>query len=351
MTGHCIKDLVWYSRSSRSRKMGDQVLPLERSWYIGNCIFAILYGIQLCMAFMSAYFLSTSSKTDNSRCFYIIYSSILLVLITIAMSCNLFFGQMMWIEHRDVPGGPVEFFSDNIAAWYNTFGTAADVTADVLSNAMMLYRCYVFWSGSTHYIVAFPALLFLAATAMGIVSTIQSGLPGGDWFGSGVSLGTPWLVLTLVFNVVTTSMISFRLFLVSRTMRSVLSKERAQLYTGVIAILVESALPFTLLGIVYVVLYIRSDPESLALADIWGAFVALSPQAIILRVAMGSAWSRKTVTQFGSASSHTNTAVVFGTGSGPTPAGIALQTFNQESKASTGAFPVTSKVPASVFDV
>ncbi|KAF8207147.1 hypothetical protein K438DRAFT_2013681 [Mycena galopus ATCC 62051] len=305
--------------------MGDQVFPLERSWYIGNTIFAILYGIDLCMFFMAAYFLAISSKADKSRYIYIAYSATLLVLITIAMACNLFFGQMMWIEHRDVPGGPVAFFGDNIAAWYNTFGTAADVTANVMSDALMLYRCYVFWSGSGLWVVAFPALLFLASTSMGIAATIQSGVPGGDFFhGITTNFTIPWLVLTITFNVITTSMIAIRLTLISRSMRNVLSKERAEVYTGVIAILVESALPFTLLGIGYLITYIRNDPEALAFADIWGAFVALSPQAIILRVAMGSAWSKHTVTKYTSSS---GTAVIFG---GHSQSGTALQTFRKD---------------------
>ncbi|KAJ7678485.1 hypothetical protein B0H17DRAFT_1206729 [Mycena rosella] len=334
--------------------MGDQDFPLERSWYIGNAIFAILYGIELCMFFMSAYFLSTSPKADKSRYIYIAYSATLLVLITIALSCNQFFGQMMWIEHRDVDGGPAAYFGANIAAWYNTFGTAADVTANSLGDALMLYRCYVFYSSTTLWAVAFPALLFLASTSMGIVMTIQSGLPGGDIFhGTAVNFGIPWLVLTITFNVITTSMIAFRLFNVSRSMRNVLSKERADVYIGVIAILVESALPFTVLGIGYLVTYVRGDPESLAFADVWGCFVSLSPQAIILRVAMGSAWDKKTVTQYGTG---TGTAVVF-TSNGMSKnqsQGTPLQTFGKsESMAGSGSriFAVSSKGSNFVDDV
>ncbi|KAJ7116339.1 hypothetical protein C8R44DRAFT_205866 [Mycena epipterygia] len=325
--------------------MGDQDFPLERSWYIGNTFFAILYGIELCMFFISAHFLWRSPQADKSRFVYIAYSGTLLVLITIAMSCNLFFGEMMWIEHRDVEGGPVAFFNDNIAAWYNTFGTAADVTANVLGDGLMLYRCYVFWSSTNIWIIVFPALLFLASTSMGIVTTIQSGVPGGDLFhGTAVNFAVPWLVLTITFNVVTTSMIAIRLFAVSRQMRTVLSAERAEVYTGVIAILVESALPFTLLGIGYLVTFIRMDPEALAFASIWGCF-SLSPQAIILRVSMGSAWSKKTVSQYG-----TNTAVVF-TDSAYRSQGMALQTFGKDSLVDSGsrAFALTSKGSDPIF--
>ncbi|KAJ7039535.1 hypothetical protein C8F04DRAFT_293748 [Mycena alexandri] len=317
--------------------MGDQVFPLERSWYIGNTIFAILYGVQLTCFFMSSFFLWNNSKSDKSKYVYIGYSAALLVLITIAMACNLWFGQEMWIEHRDVDGGPVAFFGENIAAWYNTLGTAADITANVLGDGLMLYRCYIFWGSTSPWTIAFPSLLYLASIAMGIAATIQSGVPGGDFFhGITVNFTVPWLVLTISFNIVTTSMITFRLLTVSRSMRQVLAKERSEVYTGVIAILIESALPFTLLGIGYLITYIRGDPEALAFADIWGCFVSLSPQMIILRVAMGSAWSKKTVTQYG-----TNTAVVF-TDSYRSQ-GTALQTFGKESQAGSGAFGVATK--------
>ncbi|KAJ7650618.1 hypothetical protein FB45DRAFT_888267 [Roridomyces roridus] len=314
----------------------NQNLPLERSWYIGNTIFAILYGVELCMFFLSSYFL-WKSKSDNSRKFYIIYGAILTILITIAMSCNLFFGQMMWIEHRDVDGGPVAYFGENVQAWYNVFGTAADITADILSNALMLYRCYVFWGSSSPWAVVFPGLLFLSSAVMGLISTVQSAR--ADFFAA-VNLVIPWLVLTLTFNVVTTCMIAFRLVSVGRGLRQILGKERAEVYTGVVAILIESALPFTLLGIGYVITYVRNDPEALAFASIWGCFVSLSPQAIILRVSLGAGWTKQTISQYG-----TDTPFEFSAASRSN--GTALQTIadSRTGKESAGGSGSTSTFP------
>jgi hypothetical protein len=79
-------------------------------------------------------------------------------------------------------------------------------------------------------------------------------------------------------------MIGFRLISLSRSMRNVLSKERADVYVGVTAILVESAAPFTLLGIAYLVTYIRNDPEVLAFADVWGMFCVGSPASFSLAI-------------------------------------------------------------------
>lgn len=91
------------------------------------------------MFFQSVYYLYYGRGSYRSKVFYIGYSTVLMILITFALAANLFFGQAMWIEHRDVDGGPVAFFAENIAAWYNTFGTAADVTADVLADGLMVY--------------------------------------------------------------------------------------------------------------------------------------------------------------------------------------------------------------------
>ncbi|KAJ6577325.1 hypothetical protein B0H19DRAFT_553347 [Mycena capillaripes] len=272
----------------------DQVFPLERSWYIGNAFFAILYGLQISMYFQSVYYLKAGEGSRRSKMLYIAFSSALMALITIALAANLYYGQAMWIEHRDVDGGPAAFFGNNIAIWYNTFGTAADVTANVLGDGLMLYRCHVFW-GHSRLAMVLPVLVYLGSVAMGITTTIQSGLPGGDFFdGTTVNFGIPWLVLTIVFNILVTAMIAVRLLSVHSRVNKIVGKEMTKRYTGLLAVLVESALPFTLLGIVYLATYIKEIPESLWFADVWGCFVVLSPQAIILRVAMGGAWTKET---------------------------------------------------------
>ncbi|KAJ7482630.1 hypothetical protein FB451DRAFT_1029873 [Mycena latifolia] len=272
-----------------------QVFPLERSWYVGNAFFAIIYGIQISMYFQSVYYLKTGEGSRRVKIFYIGFSSALTALTTISLACNLYYGQAMWIEHRDVDGGPAVFFTTNIAIWYNTLGTAADVTANVLGDGLMLYRCHVFWGHSRLAMVS-PVLLYLGSIAMAITTTIQSGLPGGDFFnGITVNFGIPWLVLTIVFNILVTVMIAGRLLSVQATVNKAVGWPMTKKYTGRLAILVESAMPFTLLGIGYLVTYIRGAPESLSFADIWGCFVSLSPQAIILRVAMGGAWTKETL--------------------------------------------------------
>lgn len=92
------------------------------------------------MWIQSVYYLSAGPGSFRRKLFYIAYGGVLLVLITISTAANLFYGEAMWIEHRDVPGGPAAYFSENEALWYNTLGTATDVTANVLGDGLMVCK-------------------------------------------------------------------------------------------------------------------------------------------------------------------------------------------------------------------
>ncbi|KAJ7923058.1 hypothetical protein B0H13DRAFT_91096 [Mycena leptocephala] len=271
-------------------------LAFERSFYIGSYVTAILFGMQLFMFFLSNYFLLCSSTdTRKESFFYIFYSSVMLILWTVASSCNAAFGQKIWIDFRDVPGGPAAYLYDNLSAWYNTLGTVTGICMNFLADGLLLYRAYVIW-GSSIKIVALPIVLYFGAMSMAILLIYESAIPGASFFtGDSVSFGVPYFWMTISLNIITTSLICGRLLSVRNRVRSILGEQYCQTYTGVVAVLLESALPFTVLGIVYVISYARNSPYSFAFLQIWADFCAISPQLIILRVATGKAWSKDTV--------------------------------------------------------
>ena len=69
-----------------------------------------------------------------------------------------------------------------------------------------------------------------------------------------VSTGAASTFLTVSTNIVVTSLITFRLLRARRTLARVLPSVDMRVYTGVIAILVESAAPLTIFGIVAAIL-------------------------------------------------------------------------------------------------
>ncbi|KAF9269953.1 hypothetical protein L218DRAFT_4101 [Marasmius fiardii PR-910] len=274
--------------------MSSMDLTFERSLYIGGQFTGILYGVQLVLFAISCRLMTRppyGAKSDSR--FYICYGACLLVLWTTALSCNAVFGQLAWIDHRDVEGGPATYIGEHISDPYNTLGTTAGVALNFLADALLIYRCYVIWS--SWIVVLFPAFLYVGTFAMSLLLIYESAQPGANFFkGHAVDFGVPYIALTISNNVIVTSLICGRLITVKSRMRTAIGPDHAKMYTSVIAIMVESAAPFTILGVIYAITYARHSPTSIAFVQLWGDFCALSPQFIILRVAMGKAWSKGT---------------------------------------------------------
>ncbi|KAG1858805.1 hypothetical protein DFJ58DRAFT_715800 [Suillus subalutaceus] len=272
--------------------MASAELATERALYIGNTISTVVYGGNLFLYAYSTYLLMISTKPVRLRIFYTCFGGLLLLLLTISFASNNAFCELMWIERQNYPGGTSAFLAANMAAWYNVFGTAADCAANILTDGTLgkfttyiLYRCYIIW-GSSWPVIVIPAIIYLGSATMAVMMVIQSAMPTSDlWQGLAAQFGISWVALTVGFNIIVTALIIYRLLFFHR---------RWSPYTGIAEILVESALPFTVLGIAYLATYIQGVPSATAVGIVWGTFVVLMPQLIILRIASGVAWSRDT---------------------------------------------------------
>ena len=157
-----------------------------------------------------------------------------------------------------------------------------------------MYRCYYLVS---HWIIVLPGLLFggssgkllfpwtfriesiNSALVIAILFTVESALPNATIFsGMPQTLGVAWVSLSVSFNILVTALICGRVF------ASYLALKRAGLGSvarerwSLVAILIESSLPFSVFGIVFAAVYslLTSNPSSQvvsAVADIWGGIV------------------------------------------------------------------------------
>jgi hypothetical protein len=139
--------------------------------------------------------------------------------------------------------------------------------------------------------------------------------------------GMLWVSLSVSLNVIVTLMICFRLLRMRALTREVLSPERSSMYTSIAAMLIESAAPFSILGVCLVITGALNTPFAFAFAFVWSRFCvefshltlpchstpniksdfdlflcqSLSPHMIILRVAMGRGWHKETVYEISTA--------------------------------------------------
>jgi hypothetical protein len=173
------------------------------------------------------------------------------------------------------------------------------------------------------------ALLSLFFSVISVITLVEYAMPGTVLLtGNPIHLVVPWVSLSVGLNVIVTSMICFRLLRMRAFMREVLSPEMSSMYTSVAAMLIESAAPFSILGICLVFTAALKVELVPAFGNVWTMFCvesqsfrantrnviltglclpffqSLSPLMIILRVAMGRGWLKKTVKEL-------NTALVF----------------------------------------
>ncbi|KAA1476441.1 hypothetical protein DENSPDRAFT_861195 [Dentipellis sp. KUC8613] len=278
-------------------------IALERSFWIGVIVSSMLYGLQVQVYLQTVYLMLRSpSLTGKSLHIYLISGSIINIGMTIAVAANDAFAQLMWIEHRDFPGGPLGYLSAKSSLWVNTFSTAGGILAQIVADGILIYRCYIIWSARWSVIIL-PSMIYLTSIAMGIVELVMSAAPESDFFrGNVVHFTISWASLSVAVNAVVTLLICTRLLHARRFMDEIMPDGSADLYTSVVAILVESALPVTIIGIVYVVVDGKNLDVAPAFSFIWGAIGSLSPQLILLRVAMGRAWTAEVASHVNSRS-------------------------------------------------
>ena len=114
---------------------------------------------------------------------------------------------------------------------------------------------------------------------MAILTTVESALPNATIF-SGISqiLGVAWVSLSVSFNVFVTALICGRVFLSYLALKRMGLASHARERWSLVAILIESSLPFSIFGIVFASVYslpLTNTNSQLvsAMADTWGGVV------------------------------------------------------------------------------
>ena len=102
----------------------------------------------------------------------------------------------------------------------------------------------------------------------------ESALPNSSFFTTTtIDFTVPWLALTSGLNAIVTILISGRILYYARIVNGTSSGKPSSSHTSIVAILVESALPFTVLGILCAVYFGKQQAPELAFAIVWGSFV------------------------------------------------------------------------------
>jgi len=267
----------------------------QNSFYVGNAFNGILYGVELVFYVKTVQaLLRGDRKHARTNRFFAIFSTALLFLITIFVAVQAVFGQEMWIVNAGFEGGSAAYLAMYASVWYQTMGTAASIMLQLMSDALLIYRCFIVYNG--FLVLIFPSILWIATLVLGILELYTSGVPSGDFFaGLAAHIGVAYVSVSVGLNVMVSSMICARIAYLGMAVHSTRNTARGKevmKYGGTIPIIVESALPYAVAGIAFAVSYGMESEISIFFLSIYVMFTCISPQTIIMRIADGKAWQR-----------------------------------------------------------
>ncbi|TFK22302.1 hypothetical protein FA15DRAFT_563240, partial [Coprinopsis marcescibilis] len=260
-------------------------------------------GIQF---FMTSYglvvFFETPPGKRKGRGPYIITGCLIFVLFTVSACIDIIkpFGALLeasdGLEYMEV------IFSD-LATWKHIVNDVSISLVFVLGDGLLLYRCYLMFIGSWWVLVA-PVLTYLSSIALSI--SLLCPLPAGIV----TSMETLRNILSVVTNIFVTSIISYRIVATHREVAKALPGQHLAMYTTALRVLLESALPLSIAGIVQAAIHVvplasgpgrirdyTGDARALLVAGhtvsaVYYALQAIAPQLIIFRVTTGRSWAQ-----------------------------------------------------------
>ncbi|KAJ2913714.1 hypothetical protein MD484_g6704, partial [Candolleomyces efflorescens] len=261
------------------------VLFLFRALHAEMNVSLIVIGIQL---FMCTYgqilFMESPGPLRRGRLPYIVISWTIFLLFTLGQTINSHFV-------FNIVSGIVPLEEAKQDALMIT-GTVTVIAIQWVGDGLLLYRAYILWSEKL-WLLVLPILTYLATIVIGILQLVPQVTkdPQGN-----PKFTSAWIYLSVAVNASITALISFRLLKARRYFSRVLPSGPQttldlNLYRGVVAILVESAMPLSLSGIIFAAVYDPKNVEQQIVKTtflcLYFSFSALAPQMIIFRVTTG----------------------------------------------------------------
>ncbi|KIJ53725.1 hypothetical protein M422DRAFT_222413 [Sphaerobolus stellatus SS14] len=247
------------------------------------------------------------------------YVAITFILATLGFAGNSRYTEVIWIDMRDIPGGPPVLINTELNYAINKFALACYYIMEWVMSALLLYRTFIVWNRNI-FVVLFMTSLFLGSVAMSILVLVESRIK--DFYDINVQIA--YLSLTVGTNILYTLLIVFKLFTAHYNMKKGVGEKHAGTYISIIAMIVESSAMYSVLGVLYIASFATHSNCSnlifLSISHVQG----IAQLLIILRVAEGRAYTGEGYTV------QPNSGIVFGRGTG-----VSTSQFDSEGRATT----------------
>jgi hypothetical protein len=258
----------------------------------------VVLGVQLFMCiYCLAVYLETSKIERSRRLPYIIFNFVVFALSAVGA----FVGSELQFQREFYSSSGMDVIVDSRALASGKLTVIVMFCACFvvfLADGLMLYRCYTIRYADPLWLRVLPALLYIPSVAFGLFTISVYAKPTNGV----ISWPQPTFVcLTVAFNILVTVLIAQKMVASRKRLAEALPGRDMSAYTGVTAVLIESAIPLSLTGLGYAILSAMSitgpgDPyvgvTFLNLFNLlYTSFNQLSPTLIIFRVTTGRSWT------------------------------------------------------------
>ncbi|KAJ2917986.1 hypothetical protein MD484_g2439, partial [Candolleomyces efflorescens] len=276
----------------------DWMIVNARARYANFSMTMVVIGIHVFMAIYGlSVFLETPEHLRKGRKRYIATSFLITMLAAFTASLDmsamfhLLLDATSPLDHMKL----ISIYASSWKAYTSNTGLAILV---LVGDALLVYRCYIicieYW-----WVTILPAATCLSAFVLFLVGTYI----GSEHAKAVRACASGSIMLTVATNLIVTTLIAVHLIRARRTLSKLIPSSDMKLYTGIVAILIESALPLSVFGIIAGVLTQVSLVRSIALAKGFSVsyhffaglfywFCTLSPHMIIFRVTTGRSFTK-----------------------------------------------------------
>jgi len=277
----------------------------ERSMLDGTVIGGVAYGVLFTIVCQCLHLLLCYPRNKKIQWHLVIYVVALFTLSTIAFGTEVKFNELAFVDDRNYPGGPLAYNFDQYNNPINVATFASSFVATWFADAFLTYRLFVF-SNRSWAIVVGPSILLTASIAVSAVLLNQIANPTASfWDNSGIRFGTMFWVLSTTLDVLVTGTILGRIWFWRRAVNKefkILGVKKTSsegggngAFGGTVAILLESAALSLVIGVFFLIVYVKESIVMNVMMPVQGQVVAIAPLLIVLRVAQGSGWTQETV--------------------------------------------------------
>jgi len=269
--------------------------PLDKTFLVATWLESLVYGCFLVVFLLGVWVNINYTKGRNThhRIMFLV-SIVMFCIATMHVGMNCFRLIRGYVDFRLAPGGPVGYLG-TLSTWDHIFKDTLYATQSILGDAVAVYRCWILWRGDYRLII-FPAMLLIASTVSGymvcgLYTTVD---PTATVFDPRLANWiTTFYSVAVAQNIITTGLMSFRLWQVERT------SSQYRLGSGnflpVLLILVESAALYLFVEILLLSLYAVNYNAQYILLECVTPIVGITFNVITIRITLRS--QRKALNQ------------------------------------------------------